>query len=98
MERQHVVLQLRESNLTMQQYIDWLKNYFQEKSALPEGIEEINYFEANLIDSLELIEMIESIETQFGIKFNEMHFQERRFSTMKGLAEIINEIKQEQLA
>lgn len=81
--------------LVMQQYTDWLKTYFSCES-LSSDIEEMNYFQAGLIDSFGVIELIESIESEFNIKLTELNFQERRFSTIKGLAEIIHEIKQEE--
>lgn len=79
----------------MEEVIQWLKNYFATKGELPPNSEEMNYFELGLIDSLGVIELIEAIESHFEIKFNETIFQERRFSTIKGLAEIIQELRQE---
>jgi len=78
-----------------EQIVQWLKQYFSVKAELPEAVEEANYFEVGLINSLGIIELIEAIESQFEIKFNAMHFQERRFSTINGLAEIVDEIKKE---
>jgi len=79
----------------MQESINWLKNYFSQHTVLPSNIEDLNYFEAGIIDSLGVIELIEAIESHFQIQFNETHFQERRFSNIRGLAEIIHEIQQE---
>lgn len=76
----------------MQEYVDWLKFYFSKECILPKGVESINYFEAGLIDSLGVIDLIESIEEEFNMKFSGDHFQDRRFPTINGLAEIINEI------
>ena len=84
----------------MEKYISWLKQWFINQGNLsdfPDNSENRNYFEMGLIDSFSVIELIESIETEFQIKFDQNHFQDRRFSTIKGLAEIINEIKQEKL-
>jgi len=84
----------------IENYSIWLKTWFTNKNDLPsfpDGAESQNYFEVGLIDSFNVIELIESIETEFQIKFDQNHFQDRRFSTIKGLAEIINEIKQEKL-
>ena len=53
----------------------------------------VNYFEAELIDSLGVIELITDIESHFGIAFTERHFQDRRFSTVDGLAEIIRSLR-----
>ncbi len=79
----------------MQQYIEWLKNYFSNKSKLPlsNDIENINYFEAAMVNSLGIVDLIETLESSFNITFDASHFQERRFSTIKGLAEIIHELK-----
>jgi len=78
-----------------QPIIRWLKDYFSAKCELPANVEEANYFEIGLINSLGVIELIEAVEAYFEIKFNATHFQERRFSTMKGLSEIIHELKKE---
>lgn len=82
----------------MKIYIDWLKQWFINKNNLsefPDSAENKNYFEMGLIDSFSVIELIEEIEVEFKIKFNQNHFQDRRFSTIQGLAEIIANIKQE---
>ena len=76
--------------------INWLKQYFSKVSVLPKNFEECNYFEVNLIDSFGVIELIESLEEEFCIKFNEFHFQDRRFATVDGLSDIIIEIKKGQ--
>lgn len=55
---------------------------------------EKNYFEAGLIDSFGIISLLDEIEQTFEIKFNETHFQDRRFVTIKGLGMIIEELKQ----
>ena len=70
---------------------DWLKEYMAKGKELPEGIEQKNYFEAGLMDSFGVILLIEDVEKEFSITFNEGHFQDRRFPTMSGLAEIIHE-------
>lgn len=80
----------------MEAKIKWLKNWFYqrtEKNEFPDGIETKNYFEAGLIDSFGIIELIEDIESEFNINFQENNFQDRRFSTIQGLAEIIEELK-----
>jgi acyl carrier protein len=80
----------------MEPKIDWLKTWFSQKSDLPENIEEKNYFESGLIDSFTVIELIESLENEFDIRFQESNFQDRRFATIKGLAQIIEEIQLKQ--
>lgn len=50
-----------------------------------------NFFEAGHIDSLEAINLVERIEQEFGIRFENREFQDRRFVTVSGLAEIISD-------
>ena len=80
----------------MQHKVDWLKAWFSQESQLPENVEEKNYFEACLIDSFTVIELIEAVEKEFNIRFQESNFQDRRFATIQGLAEIIEEIQLKQ--
>ena len=78
----------------MDEYLNWLKTYFASRGSIAkENIEELNYFEAGLIDSFGIIELIEVLEKEFNIKFSALHFQDRRFSSIRGLAEIILELK-----
>lgn len=81
----------------MQDYINWLKNYFSKKNILPDSVEKLNYYEAGLIDSLGTIELIETIESEFNIRFEQKNFQDRKFSTIIGLAEIIHQLKLKEL-
>lgn len=79
-------------------YITWLKQWFLNQNNLshfPDECENKNYFEMGLINSFQIIELIEATETEFKIQFNNSHFQDRRFSSIQGLAEIISQIKQE---
>jgi len=52
-----------------------------------------NFFTAGAIDSFGVIEFIEDIERQFDIRFTQLDFQDRRFSSIAGLTEIITEKK-----
>lgn len=74
----------------------WLRRWFERRDAAAAGWSEswpqTNYFEAGLIDSLGVIELIADVEEHFAIAFDESHFQDRRFSTIGGLGEIINEL------
>ena len=51
-----------------------------------------NYFEAGLVDSLGLMELIAGLEGAFQVRFTEDHFQDPRFATMGGLAELVTEL------
>jgi acyl carrier protein len=67
----------------------WLQDWFASRGA--KVARDQNYFDANAIDSFGVIEMIEEIEDHFKVKFRQHDFQDRRFATVAGLAEIINE-------
>ncbi|MEI7752742.1 MAG: acyl carrier protein [Candidatus Omnitrophota bacterium] len=75
---------------------DWLIHWFERRGPLagvtPEEKLQTDYFEASLIDSFAVIELITAIEAEFKIKFNETHFQDRRFSTLVGLEALITEL------
>lgn len=36
-----------------------------------------------------MIELVEALEAEFGVRFREDQFQERKFATIRGLAEIV---------
>ena len=73
--------------------VEWLKKWFTARNGTRPVDIENNYFEAGLIDSMAVVELILEIEKKFGMRFKERHFQDRRFATIKGLADIIGEIK-----
>ena len=68
----------------------WLRDWFAARGAGVLKLDE-NYFDAGAIDSFGVIELIEAIESRNEIKFRQHDFQDRRFSTIRGLAEIIGE-------
>ena len=50
-----------------------------------------NYFNNGWLDSLKFIELINDIEEKFQISFSNDEFQNRKFATINGLMEIIEE-------
>lgn len=82
----------------MQQTIDWLKAYFSARAPLPEQAETVNFFQAGMIDSFGVIELIDALEQEFGVQLTEAQFQDRRFPTIAGLAEIVRELQRSQAA
>lgn len=74
----------------------WLVAWFDARATIPnDGIEDrlrTNYFEAGLIDSLGVVELIADTEEHFGIRFSERDFQDRRFATIGGLSELVLEL------
>ena len=79
----------------MKKVTEWLLSYFSARAELPPGVESLNYFELGLIDSFGVIELIDEMEREFDFQFEQSHFQDRRFSTINGLTEIVSEIKSE---
>lgn len=76
----------------------WLLEWFYNKGLSKEKTAEeqlkLNYFEAGLVDSFGVMELITEIETHFAVRFTETHFQERRFSTVGGLIAIVDDLLQ----
>lgn len=68
----------------------WITQWFETSSGENIDIEE-NFFEAGLIDSFGVIELIEEIENEFNIKFDQIDFQNRDFPTISGLSLIIED-------
>jgi acyl carrier protein len=75
----------------------WLIDWFVNKTSARE--EDLNlaleksYFEAGWIDSLLFISFISDVEEHFKVSFSNDEFQNREFSTILGLADIITEKK-----
>lgn len=75
---------------------EWLVEWFRARGPLPESPEEAartDYFQKGLIDSMAIVELVTEAEKEFGVRFSERHFQDRRFATIGGLAEIIAELR-----
>lgn len=70
--------------------IDWfIENAGIQKDEILKNLEE-NYLEVGWIDSLKFISFITDIEDKFKIHFSNDVFQDRDFSTVKGLSKIID--------
>jgi D-alanine--poly(phosphoribitol) ligase subunit 2 len=70
-----------------------LLSWFEQQSGQTDIDQEANYFETGLIDSFDVIMLMDYCESEFGVVFSESQFEDRRFSTILGLVEIINELK-----
>lgn len=77
--------------------LPWLSKWFDDRGLLnrepDEALLAANYFEETSLESLDVFELIDDIEARFGIEFRDEHFQERRFSTISGLADLIEELR-----
>lgn len=76
---------------TKEEILTWLRHFFtsHSKKKLPDDIENIQYYDAQLIDSLGIIILLEAVSEELHIEFTQDHFTDRRFSTIGGLADII---------
>jgi len=70
--------------------LDWIFNWFIPRNEGQELDLEKNFFEMGLIDSFGVIELIEELEEEFEITFDQLDFQDRRFSSINGLAIIVS--------
>ena len=69
--------------------IEWFeKNTIANKEELLSFVEN-NYFEKGWMDSFKFVSFIMDIENHFNINFSNDEFQNRDFSSIKGLAKII---------
>ena len=69
----------------------WLKDWFDKTSPLNTLNSNDDFFELGIIDSFEIITLIEEIEETFSIRFSNNDFQDRRMSSIAGLSTIIDE-------
>ncbi|HLX85010.1 MAG TPA: acyl carrier protein [Terriglobales bacterium] len=72
----------------------WLCDWFASRGKIKgdtAGQIHVDYFEAGLLTSLEVIEFVSEIEERFGVSFSEQDFQDPRFVTIAGLAELVAE-------
>ena len=75
----------------MTKHNEWLYEWFVKRSPNTNLDRNGNFFLQGAIDSLGIIELIEDIEVNFKIRFNSNDLQDRRFSSVNGLTEIISE-------
>lgn len=73
----------------------WITEWFKNNVGIKEedivaGISE-NYFDAGWIDSFKFISFIQDIEQNYEIRFNNDEFQNKTFTTIKGLSSLIKE-------
>jgi kynurenine formamidase/acyl carrier protein len=72
-------------------FTGWLLEWFRKRAPHIELMSDDNYFTAGAIDSLGVIELIEDIEHSFDVQFTQDDFQDRRFSVVSGLSEMLKE-------
>lgn len=67
----------------------WFSTKGRNKVAASVDLLHLNYFEAGMLTSLEIVEFVTEIEERFGMQFSETDFQDARFVTVSGLADLI---------
>lgn len=75
----------------MCKYSGWLFAWFHERAPQVELNPDDNFFNMGAIDSLGVIELIEAMERAFAVRFTQDDFQDRRFSSVSGLAAMLAE-------
>lgn len=72
---------------------NWLVHWFEENSMIKNAkidmLTSSSYFEEGLIDSFMFIQLIADIEEKYNLEFENEQFEDRSFSTIDGLVEII---------
>ena len=84
-------------SMKMDETSKWLMGYISKKGDIPgQNAEEkmgADIFDGGLIDSFGVIEMINDMESHFGINFRPENMQDSRFRTINGISMIIMELK-----
>jgi acyl carrier protein len=74
-------------------YQTWLVEWFRHREPLITLAPEANFFVAGAIDSFGVIELIEEVEDAFAVKFTQEEFQDPRFISIQGVAELLERKK-----
>lgn len=72
-----------------QQITEWLFDWFESRVPGLELKANENYIDKGVIDSFGIIELVESIETQFSIRLDQNDLQSLELFSVGGLAAII---------
>ncbi|AOH47352.1 hypothetical protein BCS37_02345 [Selenomonas sp. oral taxon 920] len=70
--------------------IHWFAAHGAAEAAIKEHLDE-NFFDLGYIDSFAFITLMSDIEDEFGVSFDNDRFQDRAFSTIRGLAKALAE-------
>lgn len=74
-------------------YQTWLIKWFSEKTGITQDAVDRNFFSEGWLDSFKTLELILEIEKTFKIVLNDAIFNDSRFYTIAGLAEILSELQ-----
>lgn len=73
--------------------VDWFSDQEDISGYDQDALLGLDYFEAELIDSFGIMTLVMHVEKTFEVTLTEDHFQDRRFTSIQGLSEIIKEIQ-----
>lgn len=73
-------------------YINWLQNWFGSKITVPENAVTRDFFAERWLTSLDTLTLVVDIETKLHIRLTEESLNDKRFSTIVGLSEILAEL------
>ena len=74
---------------------DWVVGWFRQRNPDLGANYQVteDFYRQGLVDSFGIIELIEEIETNFNMRFEDTDFHLAQFRTMQGLAQIIAQKK-----
>ena len=71
--------------------VEWFRNHRKIGKHTPEQLIDLDFLEAGMLSSMEIVELITEVENNFGIQFLDADFQDARLVKISGLAELIAE-------
>lgn len=71
--------------------ISWFRRNVDCASLSDTDVATLDFFAHGLIDSFGIINLISAVEEELGVRFDDRDFEDRRFSTINGLSELIEE-------
>ncbi len=82
--------------MTNEVITNWVVNWFKSTNNLLSTEDILNNMEGSIVelgfvDSMNMMELISDIESEFNISLGHTHFEDERIFTVKGLTEIIYE-------
>ena len=82
----------------MNQIERWIVDFFADRGAVNGEVGEdlltVNYFDRELLDSLGIVQLIVGIESAFDVRIDTANMQDPRFCTIRGLAQIVNDLQE----
>jgi len=68
---------------------DWIGSHGGFEKSAARIAEDVNFIDAQWLDSFGVMEMVDAVEVEFGIRFEKQDFESQDFLTIGGLARLI---------